>query len=85
MELPPAPSAEVYERSYDTDHVWMLWRYKDGGAALFLERPDGELREGVTIRLQWHHSPDPAVVAAMVRAYGRRGRRPCLLVRLFRR
>jgi hypothetical protein len=88
LELPPVPPVEVYERRYDTDRVWMVWRYKDGGASLFLERPYADLREGVTVSLQWHHSPDPEVVAAMVRAYGRRGhrerRRPCWLLRLLR-
>ncbi|MGY1502983.1 hypothetical protein ACW4TU_41515 [Streptomyces sp. QTS52] len=88
LELPPAPSGEVYVRRYDTDHVWMVWRYKDGGTSLFLERPFGEFREGVTVSLQWHQSPDPEVVAAMVRAYARRGRpgrRPSLWARLLRR
>ncbi|MGY4935866.1 hypothetical protein ACWD7T_33170 [Streptomyces sp. 900116325] len=88
LELPPAPPVDVYVRRYETDRVWMVWCYKDGGAALFLSRPYADLLEGVTISLQWHHSPDPAVVAAMVRAYVRRGRRerrrPCWLVRLFR-
>ncbi|MCX5182582.1 hypothetical protein [Streptomyces sp. NBC_00268] len=86
LELPPASPAEVYERRYDTDHVWMVWLYKDGGTSLFLERPYADLREGVTVSLQWHHSPDPEVVAAMIGAYGRRGRRerrrPCWLLRL---
>ncbi|MFK0159071.1 hypothetical protein ACIQVK_44255 [Streptomyces sp. NPDC090493] len=89
LELPPAPPAEVYVRRYDTDRIWMVWRYKDGGASLFLERPYGELREGVTVNVQWHQSPDPEVVAAMIRAYVRRGRReprrrPCWLVRVLR-
>ncbi|MFE4582373.1 hypothetical protein [Streptomyces chartreusis] len=90
LELPPAPSAEAYVRRYDTDRVWMVWRYKDGGASLFLERPYGEFREGVTVNVQWHQSPDPEVVAAMIRAYVRRGRReprrrrPCWLVRVLR-
>ncbi|MFJ4084971.1 hypothetical protein ACIP2Z_39260 [Streptomyces iakyrus] len=89
LELPPAPPAEVYVRRYDTDRVWMVWRYKDGGASLFLERPYGELRDGVTVNVQWHQSPDPEVVAAMIRAYVRRGRReqhrrPCWLVRVLR-
>ncbi|MFI7415275.1 hypothetical protein ACIBU0_42245 [Streptomyces sp. NPDC049627] len=87
LELPPAPPAEVYVRRYDTDRVWMVWRYKDGGASLFLERPYGELRDGVWVRLHWHESPNPEVVAAMIRAYMRRGRReqrrrPCWLVRV---
>ena len=88
LELPPASPAEVYERRYDTDRVWMVWRFKNGGASLFLERPYAEFQEGVTVNLQWHQSPDPAVVAAMVRAYVRRGRReqrrPCWLVRVLR-
>ncbi|MFE2184155.1 hypothetical protein [Streptomyces sp. NPDC059455] len=88
LELPPAPCTEVYERRYDTDRVWMVWRYKDGGAVLFLERPYAELREGVTVTVQWHHSPDPQSVAAMIRAYEHGGhherRRPCWLARLLR-
>lgn len=88
LELPPAPPAEVYVRRYDTDRVWMVWRYKDGGASLFLERPYEELRDGVWIRLHWHESPNPETVAAMIRAYARRGRReqrrPCWLARLLR-
>ncbi|MFJ4880121.1 hypothetical protein ACIP93_33605 [Streptomyces sp. NPDC088745] len=89
LELPPAPPAEVYERRYDTGRVWMVWRFKNGGASLFLERPYGEFRDGVTVNVQWHQSPDPEVVAAMVREYVRRGRREqrrrCWLARLLRR
>ncbi|MFI8206665.1 hypothetical protein [Streptomyces sp. NPDC085937] len=89
LELPPASPSEVYVRRYDTDRVWMVWRYKDGGASLFLERPYGELRDGVRLFTEWHQSPSPETVAAMVRAYERGvrpgRRRPCWLARLFRR
>ncbi|MFD3309405.1 hypothetical protein [Streptomyces sp. NPDC058656] len=88
LELPPAPPAEVYERRYDTDRVWMVWRFTNGGASLFLERPFAEFQEGVTVNVQWHQSPDPEVVAAMIRAYVRQGRREarrtCWLVRVLR-
>ncbi|MFE7072633.1 hypothetical protein ACFU96_21380 [Streptomyces sp. NPDC057620] len=88
LELPPAPPAEVYERRHDTGCVWMVWRFRHGGAALFLERPYSNFQEGVTVSVQWHQSPDPAVVAAMIRAYVRRERReqrrPCWLVRVLR-
>ncbi|MGP4046894.1 hypothetical protein [Streptomyces sp. 2A115] len=88
LELPPAPPAEVYQRAYQTARVWMVWRYKDGGASLFLECPYGELRDGVWVRLQWHQSPDPQTVAAMVRAYERGARRerrrPYWLARVLR-
>lgn len=89
LGLPPASPAEVYARRYDTDRVWMVWRYRDGGAALFLERPYGELRDGVWLSTEWHQSPSPETVAAMIRAYERGARpdrrRPCWLARLFRR
>jgi hypothetical protein len=52
----------------------MLWRATPTGATLCLERPYTDLREAVALTVEWHHSPDPAVVAAMVRAYERRGR-----------
>ncbi len=74
LDLPPAPRPEVYQRTYQTARVWMVWRYKHGGASLFLERPYGEHRDGVWVRLQWHQSPNPETVAAMIRAYERRGR-----------
>lgn len=88
LGLPPAPPAEVYVRQYDTDRVWIVWRYKEGGASLFIERPYGELRDGVWVRLHWHESPTPGAVAAMVRAYERRGRVQSLrslLARVLRR
>ncbi|QFG13315.1 hypothetical protein SEA_GILGAMESH_123 [Streptomyces phage Gilgamesh] len=89
LELPPASQSDVYVRQYDTDRVWMVWRYKEGGASLFIEQPYGELRDGVWVRLYWHESPHPETVAAMVRAYERRvrgeRRRPSRLARLFRR
>ncbi|MGX1267998.1 hypothetical protein [Streptomyces phaeoluteigriseus] len=88
LELPPAPPAEVYQRAYQTARVCMVWRYKDGGASLFLEHLYGELRDGVWLRLHWHQSPAPQTVAAMVRAYERRARRerrrPCWLARVLR-
>ncbi|MGW2550034.1 hypothetical protein [Streptomyces sp. NPDC001635] len=86
LELAPAPRSEKYVRQYDTDRVWMVWRYVDGGASVFLERPFAELMEGVFLRLEWHQSPDPVVVAAMIRAYQRGGerRRSHWLVRLLR-
>ncbi|WP_328491227.1 hypothetical protein [Streptomyces zaomyceticus] len=88
LGLPSAPPAEMYERRYDTGRVWLVWRYKDGGASLFLEKPYGELRDGVTVAVQWHLSPSPESVAAMVRAYERGARReqrrPCRLVRWWR-
>ncbi|MFD9394995.1 hypothetical protein ACFWBB_30985 [Streptomyces sp. NPDC060000] len=88
LDLPSAPRSEVYQRTYQTARVWMVWRYKDGGASLFLERPYGELRDGMWVLVQWHQSPNPETVAAMIRAYVRRGRReqrrPCWLVRVLR-
>ncbi|MEU9783620.1 hypothetical protein AB0H92_22095 [Streptomyces phaeochromogenes] len=87
LELQPALPTEAYERRYDTDRLWTVWRFKDGGASLFLERPYADLQEGVTVSVQWHQSPNPEVVAAMIRAYVRRGRReqrrPCWPVRRY--
>ncbi|MCG8971835.1 hypothetical protein [Streptomyces sp. CL12-4] len=88
LELPPAPPSEVYQRPYQTARVRMVWRYKDDGASLFIERPSGELRDGVWVRLHWHESPNPETVAAMIRAYergARRERRRPWLARLIRR
>ncbi|MFF4902334.1 hypothetical protein [Streptomyces sp. NPDC001068] len=89
LGLPPAPRSEVYQREYQSARVWMVWRYKDGGASLFLDRPYGELRDGVWLLLQWHQSPNPESVAAMIRAYERGAprerRRPCWLARVLRR
>jgi hypothetical protein len=72
LGLPPV--AGELERSSETDHVWLSWKSERGGALLVLDRPHTELRESLAIRVWWHQSPDPADVAAMVRAYERRGR-----------
>ncbi|MFF9901319.1 hypothetical protein [Streptomyces longispororuber] len=88
LKLPPAPPTEVYQRAYQTERVAMVWRYKDGGASLYLERRCGGRRDGVWLRLHWQQSPDPETVAAMIRAYalgGPREHRPRRLARLFRR
>ncbi|MER5222903.1 hypothetical protein [Streptomyces flaveus] len=74
LGLPPTLRTGEFERSSGTDHVWLLWKLDGAGAVLVLDRPHGELRECVVIKVQWHHSPDPADVAAMVQAYERRGR-----------
>jgi hypothetical protein len=74
LGLPPAMRTGEFERSSETDHVWLLWKSDVGGAILVLDRPDTELRESLVIKMSWHHSPDPADVAAMVLAYERRGR-----------
>ncbi|MGW3627605.1 hypothetical protein [Streptomyces sp. NPDC000880] len=84
LGLPPARSVELYERSFETDHAWLLWKSNPSGASLCLDRPGVHPRECVVIKVEWHHSPDPVVIAAMVRAYERRGRRS-LLPRLLRR
>ncbi|MER7952019.1 hypothetical protein ABTY59_31975 [Streptomyces sp. NPDC096079] len=89
LDLPSARPGEVYVRRYDTGRVWLTWRLKNDGATLFLERPHAELREGLTVTVQWHLSPSPETVAAMVRAYERgarheQRRRPCRLVRWWR-
>ncbi|MEU1592728.1 hypothetical protein ABZ468_07675 [Streptomyces sp. NPDC005708] len=78
MGLPPTLHTGEFERSSETDRVWMLWKSDVGGAYLLLDRPDSVLRECLVIKVQWHQSPDPADVAAMVRAYERRGRRSWL-------
>ncbi|MET7572036.1 hypothetical protein ABZT04_26555 [Streptomyces sp. NPDC005492] len=72
MGLPSPMVTGEFERSSETDHVWMLWKSDLGGAYLRLDRPD--VSEYVVLGVQWSHAPDPAVVAAMVRAFERRGR-----------
>ncbi|MFE1206385.1 hypothetical protein ACFW5V_32380 [Streptomyces sp. NPDC058762] len=86
LGLTPARSSDTRQRTYDTDRVWMLWRITRDGATLALERPYAELRERLVLVVEWHQSPDPGTVAAMVRAYESRGRRrPGRLARWFRR
>ncbi|MFF8399888.1 hypothetical protein [Streptomyces sp. NPDC016172] len=88
LGLSPTMHTGEFKRSSETDHVWLLWNSEQGGASVLVERPYGELREGVLIKVWWHHSPDPADVAAMVRAYERRGRVQSLrslLARVLRR
>ncbi|MFE9993461.1 hypothetical protein [Streptomyces avermitilis] len=88
LGIPPTMRTGEFERSSETDHVWLLWKHDVGGAVLLLNRPHGELRECLVIKVQWHHSPDPADIAAMVRAYERRGRVQSLrslLARVLRR
>ncbi|MER6109293.1 hypothetical protein [Streptomyces hirsutus] len=84
LGLPPTMRTGEFERSSETDHVWLLWKQDRGGASLMVERPHTELRECLVIRVWWHQSPDPADVAVMVRAYERRGRRRSLRSRLAR-
>ncbi|MET8717422.1 hypothetical protein ABZV52_30100 [Streptomyces sp. NPDC004735] len=84
LGLPPTMVTGEFERSSETDHVWMVWKSDRGGAILLLDRPHAVPRESVVIKVWWHQSPDPADVAAMVRAYERRGRRRALRVRLDR-
>ncbi|MEE1764466.1 hypothetical protein [Streptomyces sp. SP18BB07] len=74
LGLPPTMRTGEFERSSETDHVWLLWKSDRGGASVMVERPYGELRAALVIKVWWHQSPDPADVAAMVRAYERRGR-----------
>lgn len=69
LGLPPTLRTGEFECGSETDHVWLMWKSDRGGAILVLNRPYGELRESVVIKVWWHHSPDPADVAAMVRAY----------------
>ncbi|MET9776083.1 hypothetical protein ABZ023_17815 [Streptomyces sp. NPDC006367] len=78
LGLPPVPYVGALSRRFDTEHVWLLWKPVRGGASVLVERPYGELREAVMITVLWHQSPDPADVAAMIRAYERRGRRRSL-------
>lgn len=88
LDLSPVTRIGALRRSAETDHVWLLWQRAEGGAILVLDRPHTELRESLVITVWWHHSPDPADVAAMVRAYERRGRRRSLrslLARVLRR
>ncbi|MFG2408700.1 hypothetical protein ACGFR8_31035 [Streptomyces brevispora] len=88
MGLPPTLVTGEFERSSETDHVWMVWKSDRGGAILLLDRGDAAPRESVVIKVCWHQAPDPGDVAAMVRAYERRGRlRPLrsLLARVLRR
>jgi hypothetical protein len=85
LGLRPARSTDTRQRAYDTDRVWMLWQITPAGATLALERPNEELRERLVLTVEWHQSPDPRTVAAMVRAYEFRGsRRACWLVRVVR-
>ncbi|MGP3953461.1 hypothetical protein [Streptomyces sp. 7N604] len=74
MSLPPALRTEEFELSSETDHVWLRWKSDVGGAILVLDRPQGERREALVIKMSWYDSPDPADIAAMVRVYERRGR-----------
>ena len=74
MGLPPALRTGECELSSETDHVWLLWKSDIGGAILVLDRPQGEQREALVIKMSWCHSPDPADLTAMVRVYERRGR-----------
>ncbi|WP_108934582.1 hypothetical protein [Streptomyces ardesiacus] len=88
LGLPPTMRTGEFERSSETDHVWLTWKSDLGGAILVLDRPDTDLRESLVIKFVWHHSPDPADIAAMVRAYERRGRVQSLrslLARVLRR
>lgn len=74
LGLPPTMRTGQFERSSETDHVWLLWKSDRYGAVLLMDRPAGELRQALVVKVIWHNSPDPADVAAMVRAYERRGR-----------
>ncbi|WP_371605008.1 hypothetical protein OG345_42075 (plasmid) [Streptomyces sp. NBC_01220] len=88
LGLPPALITEEFERSSDTDHVSMVWKFDVGGSILLLRRPHGQPRDSVVIKVWWRQAPNPGDVAAMVRAYQRRGRtRPLrsLLARALRR
>ncbi|MFF8789154.1 hypothetical protein [Streptomyces sp. NPDC015125] len=88
LGLSPTAHTGEFERSSETDHIWLLWQAERGGASVLVERPYGELRAAVRIKVWWHQSPDPADVAAMVRAYERRGRVQSLrslLARVLRR
>ncbi|PNG17013.1 hypothetical protein [Streptomyces cahuitamycinicus] len=88
LGLPPARPWETWERNYDTDRLWMTWKANRSGASLCLDRPHAELREYMVISVEWHQSPAPADVAAMVRAYERRSRVQSLrslLARVLRR
>ncbi|MFI7301328.1 hypothetical protein [Streptomyces sp. NPDC050121] len=84
LGLPPTMRTGEFERSSETDHVWLLWKPDRYGAVLLMDRPAGELRQALVIKVIWHNSPDPADVAAMVRAYERRGRVQSLRSRLAR-
>ncbi|MFF4543694.1 hypothetical protein ACFY1J_05515 [Streptomyces sp. NPDC001406] len=74
--LPSPMVTGEFERSSETDHVWMLWKSDLGGAYLRLDRPDSG--EYVVLSVRWSQAPDPADVAAMVRVYERCGRRRSL-------
>ena len=84
LGLPPTMRTGEFERSSETDHVWLLWKSDRYGAVLLMDRPEGELRQALVVKVIWHNSPDPADVAAMVRAYERRGRVQSLRSRLAR-
>lgn len=88
MRLPSPLITEEFERTSDSDHVSMVWKFDVGGAILLLRRPHGKPQDSVVIKVWWHQAPDPGDIAAMVRAYQRRGRsRPLrsLLSRVLRR
>ncbi|MFM9647820.1 hypothetical protein ACKI1S_16930 [Streptomyces galilaeus] len=88
LGLPPTMRTAAFERSSETDHVWLLWKPAQGGASVMVERPYGDLGAALVIKVWWHQSPDPADVAAMVQAYERRGRVQSLrslLARMLRR
>ncbi|MFI9078726.1 hypothetical protein ACIGW8_19995 [Streptomyces sioyaensis] len=88
LGLPPTLRTGEFERSSEMNHVWLQWKSDLGGAILVLDRPNAESRESLVIKFVWRHSPDPADVAAVVRAYERRGRVQflrSLLARLLRR
>ncbi|MFD7501564.1 hypothetical protein [Streptomyces sp. NPDC059850] len=74
LGLTPTMRTGEFERSSETDHLWLLWKADQGGASVLVKRPYGELRTALVIKVWWHQSPDPADVAAMVRTFERRSR-----------
>ncbi|MFE7117040.1 hypothetical protein ACFU99_16675 [Streptomyces sp. NPDC057654] len=73
LGLPPALRTGDCELSSETGHVRLSWKPDADGAALVLHRPRRTTRECLVIKVSWHHC-DPADIAAIARAYERRGR-----------
>ncbi|MFJ2745265.1 hypothetical protein ACIO3O_37035 [Streptomyces sp. NPDC087440] len=62
---------------YETDELSMVWRVVHNGAVFQMEHP-GVVRSRVVLQVSWLRSPDPAAIAALIRAYEGNPRRRSL-------